>query len=106
MELTRKQALELHRQMWVDMQKDLGDNPEYVEREKYKTKWCKEHFPDEHIDNDCFLCEYTRQTLGGCNTCPVVWPVEPYGYCCSGDLKYYTMSISRLLTLPEREAEE
>ena len=106
MELTRERALELHRQMWTDMQKDLGDNPGYGEREKYKNKWCKEHFPNEYIDNDCFLCEYDRLNNGHCNscrnTCLIKWVNDT---CLVGapEFRYYNMPISRLLTLPERE---
>lgn len=103
MELTRERALELHRQMWTNMQRDLGDNPGYREREKYKNKWCKEHFPDEYIDNDCFLCEYDRLNNGhNCrNTCLIKWP---NGGCSVGapEFRYYNMSISRLLALLER----
>ena len=92
--------------MWSDMQKELGDNPIDTRRIRYKAEWVEEHFPGKYIDNDCFLCEYIRQTEGKCYSCPVVWPEEPVGYCCSGDLNYYTMPISQLLALPESEVEE
>ena len=36
--LTREQALEYHRQMWRDMQKDLGDRPDWDDRMFYKLK--------------------------------------------------------------------
>lgn len=100
MELTRERALELHRQMWSDMQKELGDTPKDYQRAKYKEKWINKHFPDENIAHYCFLCEYTNDT---CSNCPVVWLAEPEGYCCTGYLNYLTMPISELLALPERE---
>jgi len=34
-DLTREKALELHRQMWSGMQKDLGDNPDRTARYEY-----------------------------------------------------------------------
>ena len=102
MNLTREQALTLHRQMWTDMQKDLGDRPGGNSRDWYKRQWIKKHFPDEDIIGNCFLCEYCNS----CHRCPVVWPAEPEGYCCTGDLNYTTLPISELLALPEREVEE
>ena len=58
MKLTKEQALELHRQMWSDMQNSLGDYPWSDEREDYKQEWCEDHFPNEDISFYCFLCEY------------------------------------------------
>ena len=47
--LTKEEALKLHRQMWSDMQKELGDNPSYFERLDFKDEWCKKHrFIDVH----------------------------------------------------------
>ena len=109
MELTRKRALELHRQMWSDMQKELGDNPKSADRERYKRKWCEKYFPNEYIDSNCFLCEYDRLKNGyinNCrNTCLIKWT---NGGCSSGDpeFRYYNMPISKLLALPERKVDE
>ena len=60
MKLTREEALKLHRQMWSDMQRDLGDTPMRMSRIKYKQLWIAKHFPDEDVCNNCFLCEYDR----------------------------------------------
>lgn len=110
MELTRKQALRLHRRMWTDMQQELGDNPNSFERERYKKKWCAEHFPNKYIDNNCFLCEYNRITTNnyydGCKeTCLIKWI---NGGCLDGapEDHYSRMPISELLALPERETDE
>ena len=108
--LTREEALKLHRQMWSDMQKELGDNPDYREREQYKKKWCAEHFPNKYIDNNCFLCEYNRITNNDyyCDcreVCLIKWI---NGGCLDGapEDRYTKMPISKLLALPEREFNE
>lgn len=116
-ELTRERALELHRQMWTEMQKRLGDNPTARDRLAFKDEWCGEHFPNEGVRHSCFLCEYTIQFSEDgwedCSRCPVVWPCEPrYGkddYFCEGletmDIRngYRFMPISKILSLPERD---
>lgn len=111
MELTREQALKLHKQMWTDMQQELGDNPNGFERERYKRKWCREHFPDENIQDCCFLCEYAHNNYksdGGfpCRYCLIKWDCN---YCFEGGgikKSYRNMPISQLLALPEREIDE
>lgn len=109
MNLTREQALFYHRQMWNDMQKELGDNAYGVDRIIYKEEWCQEHFPNEHIKNDCFLCEYAKikEYIINCNKCPIKWTTEDNNdavttYCCY-DNYYYDTPISEILALPERE---
>ena len=108
--LTRERALELHRQMWTDMQRDLGDTPNGGQRIDYKREWCITHFPSERIEHSCFLCEYDKSSgRDDCKSCPIRWPYEDdcgimcactnYGY-------YYTAPISEILALPERKIEE
>lgn len=102
MKLTREEALALHRQMWTDMQEALGDNPSKDARWEYKAEWIEEHFPNEEVLNDCFLCEYSRRDdfdYDYCN-CPIKWP----GRRCEDDADntWYNMPISELLALPER----
>ena len=106
MKFTKEQALEFHRQMWGDMQKELGDNPSTAERMSYKTKWCKEHFPDEYIMGDCFLCQYDWMFDNDCYHCPIDWSNngEYRGdTCVSGYCTYDESPISEILALPERE---
>ena len=107
--LTRERAIELHRQMWTDMQKQLGDNPTDIERFLFKSRWCEEHFPYVKILNDCFLCEYVtyyanertkHKDCGEC--CPIKWAD---GSCILGEKRYNNMPISELLALPERSDE-
>lgn len=100
MVLTREGALELHRQMWSDMQKTIGDNPMPWKRVHFKENWINEHFPNAEISNNCFLCEYVGNEDLSCCNCPIKWP---NGYC--GNY-YLVESISKILALPEREIEE
>ena len=110
MELTKEKALELHRQMWTDMQKMFGDKLSPRNKRRFKEKWCDEHFPGKDITHSCFLCEYTCQFsesgFEDCSRCPVVWPCESSGnvddYFC-GESNYVSMPISVILALPERE---
>ena len=97
MKLTKEQALSYHRQMWSDMQRDLGDCPSPSDRVMYKSQWCIEHGFDD-LYNYCFLCEYVS---GVCEYCPIVWPEED----CKGKSNYgdwLMMPISKLLVLPKR----
>lgn len=105
MRLTRQRALKLHRQMWTDMQKELGDNPKGGERVIFKDEWCEKHFPNESIESSCFLCEYANFGAHSCRrgqNCLVVWP---YGDCTTHDY-YYDAPISEILALLEREEKE
>lgn len=97
MVLTRERALELHRQMWSDMQKTLGDDPVVWKRINFKENWINEHFPNTEILNNCFLCEYVENENLGCRRCPIKWP---YGFCGTCHL---TEPISKILALPEGE---
>ena len=108
MKLTREEALRLHRQMWMDMQKELGDKPSHEDRSAFKVKWCDRHFPNEKIDCSCFLCEYVTANYGDeqCDYCPIKWDDEYDNDCCLFDgVNYKTSPISVILALPEREVE-
>lgn len=100
MKLTREDALNLHRQMWGDMQKELGDTPRAGARVRFKRQWCKEHFPGESVATSCFICEYVLNNLDcSCGACIIDWPC---GKCYSQDY-YYDAPISEILALPERK---
>ena len=99
MKLTREQALELHRRMWSDMQKELGDNPKEIDRIHFKKDWVCSHFPEERILDNCFLCEYTSFNELGCDSCPIKWHND-YDYC---GIYYLNAPISEILALPERD---
>ena len=125
--LTREEAVKLHRQMWTEMQEKLGDCPSAKDRDNFKADWCKEHFPNHSILNDCFLCDYVNHDFASTtyclNRCPIDWEsLKKYSYqttdCCAvykeydGDDDdeeneiYYTALISEILALPEREVKE
>ena len=111
MDLTREQALKLHREMWGDMQKELGNRPSQEERTEFKISWCSAHFPTQNIDAHCFLCEYIAQNGFDCNNCPIDWSKGRVGYpntCLTwnSDSDYRFAPISEILELPERKVEE
>lgn len=101
MKLNKTLAVALHRAMWTDMQTELGDNPSPNQRVCFKAAWIKEHFPDEYVMHNCFLCEYAfKGEAHSCCACPIVWPEG----CCSGsDFLYSTAPISDILALPEKD---
>ena len=107
MNLSKEMALILHRMMWSDMQKELGDNPSGDARNKFKTDWIQRMFPDEYISNHCFLCEYAG--TDGCSKCPIDWgnvQVSKWLAHCAGDnTNYLTSPISEILALPEKDTE-
>lgn len=105
LDIIRENALKLHRQMWSDMQRDLGDCPSSWDRMVYKRKWCKEHIEGDFIFNDCFLCEYVDEMFPDAD-CEEVCPIKWTNGDCSGDENWETMPISKLLALPEREFNE
>lgn len=124
MELTREQALKLHRQMWSDMQDALGDNPDPNNRFIFKCNWIKDNgyintYGVSDVLDDCFLCEYAfnekvkRKDNTRCFYCPIDWSelTSPlsinHGFCIysKSELGYelwQTAPISKILALPER----
>ena len=125
--LTREEALKLHRQMWTEMQEKLGDNPSGDDRDEFKADWCKEHFPDHDIQNHCFLCDYANHyhcaTKFCLARCPIDWESlkkissQPSDCCAvykgyEGDYDddnneiYHATPISEILALPEREVSD
>lgn len=100
MKLTREEALKLHRRMWSDMKRELGDNPTPIDRLNYKMKWCAKYFPNEHISGNCFLCEYTFHVLlSNCKKCPIIWPKNN----CVEDCYYQLAPLSEILKLSKRK---
>lgn len=115
--LTRDEAIELHRKMWQDMRAELGDNPSYHERVSFKEKWVKDHFPNERVNSNCFLCEYAESVVEDsftrCRSCPIAWNssylipnCRPGWSCGTTKVDYRYSPISEILVLPEREVAE
>ena len=100
--LTREEALKLHRQMWTEMQKDLGDCPADWERIDYKSGWCRLH--GYNICNNCFLCEYDEQHNNDPKICDclIEWKYDT----CYRNGYYTNAPISEILALPEREVSD
>ena len=116
MELTRQQALDLHRQMWTDMQKELGDTGKgravslITARNDFKEKWVKEHLHSEHILENCVLCEYANRErlkrgckINRCEYCPINWGYYIRFGCECNEIIWSRSPISEILALPERE---
>lgn len=107
--LTREEAIRLHRKMWQDMQAELGDDPSYYERVCFKKKWVEDHFPNERVNSDCFLCEYAQSVVGDsftrCRACPIMWNSDILPNCRS-EVDYRDSPISVILALPERGVKE
>lgn len=109
---TFDESLNLHREMWRDMQCELGDSPSGGERKQFKKDWVKKHGYGV-IESDCFLCEYTAQIDKSCGYCPIVWhsggrPIACcYSFChISGGTignYYLNANISEILSLRERD---
>lgn len=108
--LTRKEAIRLHREMWADMQAELGNEPSYRERIVFKKKWVKEHFLNESVNSDCFLCEYAESVVEDsftrCRACPIAWNSDILPNCRPVTVDYRYSPISVILALPEREVTE
>lgn len=122
MELTREEALKLHREMWTDMLKELGEEGDIRIRGRFKTDWLEKHFSatEDDVANECFLCEYARQwyyedelvlsgddyfVSGCCEYCPIEWrgDHDDYRFACErGSITWDESPISEILALPER----
>lgn len=128
MDLTKEEALKLHREMWGDMQKELGDNPDPENRFTFKRNWIEDNgYTNKYgILDYCFLCEYAfnekvkHRDNGGydirCFYCPIDWSelTSPssinHGFCIYCNKSNYELHeiapISKILALPERKKEE
>ena len=83
--LSKEEAIKLHRHMWQDMH-DAHIPTGTRSRNMYKDKWLEKHNM-EAIHNNCFLCQYARQQWkvdgfvedSECSYCPLSWrkPCSP-----------------------------
>lgn len=115
--ITREGALRLHREMWTDMQRKLGDNPPPIYRFEFKHTWVITHGYSE-VECFCFLCEYAgyNGSTIKCNKCPIDWTTlasdkndKFIGTCCASRYAdtlrtpiHKFAPISEILALPER----
>lgn len=101
MKMSEEMAVRLHRMMWSDMQRELGDCPTPKERTQFKFDWIHKHFPGAMVHHSCFLCEFTQAPYSGaqqCKCCPIKWP----GDTCAGNMHYRESPINEILALPAR----
>lgn len=74
--LTKEKALNLHRQMWIDMLLVLGNNPDGMAHSEFKRNWLLVN-NYKNVECNCFLCEYNyqQQKIGKdwCEFCPIDW---------------------------------
>lgn len=104
MKLSEEMAVRLHRMMWSDMQRELGDCPDVEDQIFFKHEWVKRNFPGESIANDCWLCEYASSVVGRggnpyCMHCPIKWPDR---HCNTMTFSYAKNPISEILALPAK----
>lgn len=105
MKMSEEMAIRLHRMMWSDMQKELGDCPYPEERFRFKADWIHKHFPSESITNYCWLCEYASSVANHgvfepcCKHCPISWPER---HCNTSVFSYAKAPISEILALPAK----
>lgn len=77
-ELTRKQAIMWHRNMWNDMADEIEKCKKVVFVEEFKAQYCFSHnFLGIH--NSCFLCAYAHYD---CSKCPLQWDSTTKEYMC------------------------
>ena len=123
-QLTREEALRLHRDMWYKMLIKHGDDAGVEKRVEFKEEYCEKYLEsigaeeDENINTNCFLCEYTAQMDAfDCLTdCPIDWSklcTEHDDMKCGSCVGHYNGAsiylyapISEILALPERGAED
>lgn len=116
--MTREEALLLHREMWEDMQKELGDDPPPSQRTEFKHRWLDARGYSDVICS-CFLCEYVNfdGSKETCDMCPIDWTAlasdendtNVIGTCLASRYSsldetpiYRFATISEILALPER----
>lgn len=69
--LTKKRAIELHRDMWNNIADTIEKYKKTVDVEKAKSDFCRSYGYGSRIMNNCFLCEYSE--FSSCKNCPVMW---------------------------------
>lgn len=102
--LTKEQALQLHKEMWLEMAKckdvtvsGINDLRNYnsLSVEQNNRYWFKSNYMNGNnldILNNCFLCEYAYQEMerngcidNYCKFCPVNWESKDKEFMCESD---------------------
>lgn len=91
MKLTKEQAIEEHRKMWLWISRQIMKDY-LVDRTvrtiyHYKCVYLNEVYPNEMIASKCFCCEYVKQYDGYCSVnciihCPLYWNDKHTAFIC------------------------
>ena len=80
MELTREEAIKLHRQMWRWIAEETEKQKRFVSESEYFEAMGIEDEDVPHLKSYC--CEY-----GGCGSCPIQWS-EARNFCLDKNSPY------------------
>ena len=74
MELTREEAIGLHRKMWRWIAEETEKQKRIVTRKEYfkSMEIEEENIPEFY----CYCCEYCELADGDCELCPILWDGE------------------------------
>ena len=96
MKLTREQAIEEHRKMWLWISRQIMKD--YVANEKvrtvysYKCDYLNCNFPNEKVKSKCFCCEYVIQHGESCREdCLLYWNDKCTEFVCNDYFGYYNI---------------
>ena len=99
MKLTREQAIEEHRKMWLwisrQIMKDYVANRKVMTIYSYKCDYLNCNFPNENVKSKCFCCEYVAQHSESCyKDCPLYWNDKRTEFVCNYYFGYYNIIIN------------
>lgn len=85
--MTREQAISLHRQMWEWIAKEIEEKKEVQDIHYLKQQY--QYDRGEHAFNDCYCCEYAEQRNKAkaapgnneCLYCPLEWENPDVAFC-------------------------
>lgn len=104
MKLTREQAIEEHRKMWLwisrQIMKDYVANRKVMTIYFYKREYLNKVYPDERIRGNCFCCEYVIQHGESCSEdCLLYWNDKRTEFVCDDYFGYYEI-ITNIIKKP------
>lgn len=104
MKLTKERAIAEHRKMWLwisrQIMKDYSASRMVRLTYFYKRKYLNKFYPNEMIEQECFCCEYVKQSgiINCYKNCPLYWNNKHTEYTCSEHFGYYNI-ITRMSTM-------
>ena len=114
MKLTKKEAVELHRELWRRIAQREKEDTDYAVKEEVFDEMMKERgLEDEDVINYCFCCEYAYQQKGDeegstCVYCPIDWEGKDicelyYEWMYESDKRELIRIAEKISDLPERK---